>query len=134
MKHLPILLISLFLIMSCEEDEEILGLVGTWNIGSMTNLGNKDCTVDTTSTSTDSTVFGIGYNVRPSEFDFGEYSGTITFTDSTVSADYNFSFYFEEYCEMMGGTWSTMEGLENSCTIMYGNLSLIHIYEPTRRR
>ena len=33
MKHLPILLISLFLIMSCEEDEEILGLVGTWNIG-----------------------------------------------------------------------------------------------------
>jgi len=124
MKHLPILLISLFLIMSCEEDEEILGLVGTWNIESMTNLGNKDCTVDTSSTSTDSTVFGIGYNVRPSEFDFGEYSGTITFTDSTVSADYNFSFYFEEYCEMMGGTWSIMEGVENSCTIMYGNKSL----------
>ena len=113
MKHLPILLISLFLIMSCEEDEEILGLVGTWNIESMTNLGNKDCTVDTSSTQTDSTELDIS--------DIGEYSGTITFTDSTVSADYNFSFYFEEYCEMMGGTWSTMEGVENSCTIMYGN-------------
>ena len=115
MKHLPILLISLFLIMSCEEDEEILGLVGTWNIESMTNLDNKDCTVDTSSTQTDSTEFDIS--------DIGEYSGTITFTDSTAAADYVFTFEFQEYCEMMGGTWSPMEGEENSCTVRFGSQS-----------
>ena len=65
MKHLPILLISLFLIMSCEEDEEILGLVGTWNIESMTNLGNKDCTVDTSSTQTDSTAVSYTHLTLP---------------------------------------------------------------------
>ena len=113
MKHLPLLLISLFLIMSCEEDEEeILGLVGSWNIASITNLDNRDCTVDTDSTVTDST-----------ESDFGEYSGTMTFTDSTATADYVFTFEFQEYCEMMGGTWSPMEGEENSCTVRFGSQS-----------
>ena len=114
MKHLPLLLISLFLIMSCEEDEEeILGLVGSWNIASITNLDNRDCTVDTDSTVTDST-----------ESDFGEYSGTMTFTDSTGAADYVFTFEFQEYCEMMGGTWSPMEGEENFCTLRFGSQSL----------
>ena len=124
MKHLPLLLISLLLIISCEKEEETFDLVGTWNISSITELDNKDCTVDTSSTATDSTDEG-------DMSDIGEWSGTITFTDSTATAtdsttitfataDYIFSIppailTFQGWCEMMGGT---MEG--NSCTLDVG--------------
>ena len=50
MKHLPLLIISLLIIISCEEEEDTFDLVGTWNIASITNLDNKDCTVDADST------------------------------------------------------------------------------------
>ena len=105
MKHLPLLLISLLLIMSCEEEEETASLVGTWNIASITSLDNKDCTVDTSSTATDSTDAG-------DMDDIGEWSGTITFTDSTATADLIFSIAFQGWCETVGGT---ME--DNSCTL-----------------
>ena len=115
MKHLPLLLISLLLIISCEKEEETFDLVGTWNISSITELDNKDCTVDTSSTATDSTDEG-------DMSDIGEWSGTITFTDSTATAtdsttitfataDYIFSITFQGWCEMMGGTMES-----NSCT------------------
>ena len=126
MKHLPLLLISLLLIISCEkEEEDTFSLVGTWNIASITEFDNKDCTVDTSSTATDST------DEDSWESDIGEWSGTITFTDSTATAtdsttitfataDYIFStppaiLTFQGWCEMMGGT---MEG--NSCTLDVG--------------
>ena len=108
MKHLPLLLISLLLIISCEKEEETFDLVGTWNISSIKELDNKDCIVDTSSTATDSTDEG-------DMSDIGEWSGTITFTDSTATADYIFSIAFQGWCEMMGGT---MEG--NSCTLDVG--------------
>ena len=116
MKHLPLLLISLLLIISCEkEEEDTFSLVGTWNIASITEFDNKDCTVDTSSTATDSTDEG-------DMSDIGEWSGTITFTDSTATAtdsttitfataDYIFSITFQGWCEMMGGTMES-----NSCT------------------
>ena len=106
MKHLPLLLISLFLIISCEEEEEdTFSLVGTWNIASITEFDNKDCTVDTSSTATDSTDAG-------DMDDIGEWSGTITFTDSTATADLIFSIAFQGWCETVDGT---LEG--NSCTV-----------------
>ena len=121
MKQLPLLLISLLLIISCEkEEEDTFSLVGTWNIASITEFDNKDCTVDTSSTATDSTDEG-------DMSDIGEWSGTITFTDSTATAtdsttitfataDYIFSIppailTFQGWCEMMGGTMES-----NSCT------------------
>ena len=107
MKHLPLLLISLLLIMSCEEEEETASLVGTWNISSITSLDNKDCTVDTSSTATDSTDEG-------DISDIGEWSGTITFTDSTATADYIFSITFQSYCEMLGGTLES-----TTCTVVF---------------
>ena len=107
MKHLPLLLISLLLIISCEKEEETFDLVGTWNIASITALDNKDCTVDTSSTATDSTDEG-------DMSDIGEWSGTITFTDSTATADYTFSIAFQSYCEMLGGT---MEG--TTCNVEF---------------
>ena len=113
MKHLPLLLISLLLIISCEEEEEdTFSLVGTWNIASITEFDNKDCTVDTSSTATDSTDEG-------DISDIGEWSGTITFTDSTATADYIFSIKFQSYCEMLDGT---MEG--TTCTVVFEGGSL----------
>lgn len=104
MKHLPLLLIPLFLIVSCEEEEGAVSLVGTWNIASITNLGNKDCTVDADSTDDGDLS------------DIGEWSGTMVFTDSTGTADYTFSFEFQKYCELLGGT---MEGA--TCTVEFGS-------------
>ena len=105
MKYLPLLFISLFLIISCDKEEETFDLVGTWNIASITEFDNKDCTVDTSSTATDSTDAG-------DMDDIGEWSGTITFTDSTATADLIFSIAFQGWCETVDGT---LEG--NSCTV-----------------
>ena len=112
MKHLPLFLISLFIIISCENDEETFTLVGTWNISLIKHLDNKDCSVETSSTDIDSTAEG-------DISDIGEWSGTMTFTDSTATADYIFSIAFQSYCEILGGSVE-----DTTCTVEFEGRSV----------
>ena len=84
MKKIILLLLPLFLILSCESDEEDASLVGTWNVQSVTNYEGTNC-ADNPEVTTDLT-------------------GTVTYSESVVTIDVNNILSFTSFCDDIEGT------------------------------
>tara|TARA_B100000686_G_scaffold263847_1_gene277690 strand:+ start:111 stop:722 length:612 start_codon:yes stop_codon:yes gene_type:complete len=87
MKNLKLLIIPLVIFISCDDDdthkEPHEMLVGTWNVASVTQFSNSDCTGGD----------GIDLNI----------SGTITYTESSATIDVSLTQSLEDYCLERGG-------------------------------
>ena len=82
-----------------EEEKESFPLVGNWNVLSVKGFNNKNCTVEIDTTDDDLS-------------DIIEWSGTMTFTDSTATSNYVYSIKFQKYCDNLGGTM-----IDTTCTV-----------------
>ena len=76
-------LIPLLIIISCDETtNDEVSLLGTWNITSLKYYSNPDCTGD-----------------------YEEFSGTITFNESSGYEELVSEYSFQEYCQEVGGSY-----------------------------